>query len=40
MNMSMDQIDVSLFGKCDAFFIFHDRDFPTYPENHDTNEGF
>ena len=34
------QINVSWFGKYDAFFIFHDTVFPTYPENHDTKEGF
>ena len=34
------RINVSWFGKYDAFFIFHDTGFPTYPENHDTKEGF
>ena len=36
----MVQIDVSLFGKYNAFFIFHDGVFPTYPENHNIKEGF
>ena len=36
----MVQTDVSLFGKYNAFFIFHDGVFPTYPENHNIKEGF
>ena len=37
----MVRINVSLFGKYNAFFIFHDnRVFPTYTENNDTKEGF
>ena len=34
------RINVSWFGKYDAFFIFHNTVFPTYPENHDTKKGF
>ena len=30
------QINALWFGKYDAFYIFHDTVFPTYPENHDT----
>ena len=33
------RINESWFGKY-AFLIFHDTVFPTYPENHDTKEGF
>ena len=33
------QINVSWFGKCNAFFVFHDTVFPTNPENHD-RKGF
>ena len=39
-NSDRVRINVSRFGKYDAFFIFHDTVFPTYPENHDTKEGF
>ena len=28
------------FRKYDAFFVFHDTDFPTYSGNHNTKEGF
>ena len=34
------RINVSWFGKYNVFSIFHDTAFPTYPENHDTKEGF
>ena len=33
-------INLSWFGKCNAFFIFHDTVFPTYPEDLDTKYGF
>ena len=36
----MARINVSSFVIYDALFIFHNRVFPTYPENHDTKEGF
>ena len=29
-----------MIQEINAFFIFHDKVFPTYPENHDTKEGF
>ena len=34
------RINISCFGKYDAFFIFHDKVFPSYPGNPDTKEGF
>ena len=34
------QINALWFRKFDEFFIFHDTVFPTYPESHDTKEGF
>ena len=34
------RINALWFRKFDEFFIFHDTVFPTYPENHDTKEGF
>ena len=33
------QINVPLFGKFNAFFIFHNRVFPNYQENYTTKEG-
>ena len=33
------QINIFWFRKYDAFFVFHDTVFPTYPENYDT-KGF
>ena len=34
------RINVSWFRKYDAFFIFHDTVFSTYPENRNTKERF
>ena len=36
----MVRINVSWFGKCDPFFIFHDAVFSTYPENGNTKSLF
>ena len=34
------RINISWIRKYNAFFVFHDTVFPTYPENYNTSEGF